>query len=97
MYCTNYHWVIYSLEKTLILGKFEGKRRRGWQRIRELESITDSMDMHLRKLQEIVKTGKPGMLQSRGSQRVSHDLATEKQHVYKHYPPPSLCFLALML
>ena len=44
-----------SLEKTLILGKIEGKRRRGWQRMRWLESITDSMDMNLSKLQETVK------------------------------------------
>ena len=44
-----------SLEKTLILGKMEGKRRRGWQRIRWLGNITDSVDMHLSKLQEIVE------------------------------------------
>ena len=43
-----------SLEKTLMLGKFEGKRRRGQQRIRWLGSITDSMDMNLCKLQEII-------------------------------------------
>ena len=44
-----------SLEKTLMLGKLEGKRRRGQQRMRWLDSVTDSMDMNLRKLQEILK------------------------------------------
>ena len=44
-----------SLEKTLMLGKIEGKRRRGRQRIRWLDSITKSMDMSLRKFQEMVK------------------------------------------
>ena len=44
-----------SLEKTLMLGKIEGRRRRGWQRMRWLDSINDSMDMNLSKLQEIVK------------------------------------------
>ena len=44
-----------SLEKTLILGKIEGKRRKGQQRIKWLDSIIDSMDMNLRKLHEIVE------------------------------------------
>ena len=47
-----------SMEKTLRLGKIEGKRRRGWQRMRRLDSITDSMVMNLSKLQETVKDRK---------------------------------------
>ena len=47
-----------SLEKTLMLGKIEGERRRGWQRIRSLDSITHSKDMNLSKLREIVKDRK---------------------------------------
>ena len=44
-----------SLEQTLKLGKIEGKRRRGWQRMRWMDSITDSVDVNLSKLQEIVE------------------------------------------
>ena len=59
--------------KTLMLGKSDGKRRSGQQRMRWLDGITDSMDMNLGKLWEMVKGREPGVLQSMGSQRVRHD------------------------
>ena len=62
-----------SFEKTLRLGKTEGRRRRGRQRMRWLDGITNSMDMSLSKLRELMMEGKPGVLQSAGSHRVGHD------------------------
>ena len=62
-----------SFEKTLMLGKIEGRRRRGQQRVRWLNAITDSMDMGLGELRELVMDRRPGVLQSTGSHRVGHD------------------------
>ena len=56
-----------------MLGKIEGRRRRGSQRMRWLDGITDSMDMSLSKLQELVMDRKAGVLQSMGSQRLGHN------------------------
>ena len=63
----------HSMEKTLMLGKVEGRRKRGQQRMRWLDGITNSMDRSLSKLRELVIDRKPGVLQSMGSQRVRHD------------------------
>ena len=62
-----------------MLGKTDGRRRSGQQRMRWLDGIIDPMTMSLSTLGEIVKEGKPGMLQSMGWQRVGHDWATEQQ------------------
>ena len=70
-------WRVDSLEKTLMLGGIGGRRRRGRQRMRWLDGITDLMDMSLVNSGSWWWTGRPGVLQFMGSQRVGHDWATE--------------------
>ena len=70
-------WRADSYEKTLILEKIESGRRRGRRRMRRLNGITDSIDMTWASSGSWWWTGRPGLLQFMGSQRVGHDWATE--------------------
>ena len=88
-----------SLEKTLMLGKIKGRRRRGRHKMRWLDSITNSMDMSLSKLQELWWTEKPGMFQSMESDMTELLGWTElnmqlNYHCGFYFPLCSLDFIA---
>ena len=82
-------WTANSLEKTLILGKIEGRRRRGRQRIRWFSGITDSMGMRLSKLWGIVKDREAWCAVVQGVAKSQHDWVTEKNSLIFYH----LCFL----
>ena len=88
-------WRTDSLEKTLMLGKIEGRRRRERQRMRWLDGITDSMDMSWVNSGSWWWTGRPGVLWFMGSQRVGHDWATELNWIM--YSVFISCFIAKSL
>ena len=68
-----------TLEKSVMLGKIEGRRKRGHQSMRWLDGITNAMDMNLGKFQEMVRDRDDWFALIQGSQRVRHDWVAEQQ------------------
>ena len=77
-------WRADSFEKTLMFGKTEGRRRRGWQRMRWLDGITDTMDMSSVNCWSWWWTGRPGVLQFMATERLGHDWVTELNWINRY-------------
>ena len=86
-------WRPHTLEKTLILGKIEGRRRRGWQRMRWLNSNTDYWIWVRASSRRWWRTGKSGVLHSMESQRVRHDCTSEQQQYSTYHTSLSIPLL----
>jgi len=78
-------FILFFTDSVWLLGKIDSKRRRGWQKMRWLHSVTDSVNTNLSKLWEIVITEEPGELQSMGLQRVGHNLTTDSNNNKCHF------------
>ena len=88
-----------SLEKTLVLGKIEGRRRRGWQRMKWLNGITDSVDMNLSKLQEMVEDRRAWRAAVHGVSKSRTWLSNWRttEYLVKRYKVYCICLLTISL